>query len=248
MRRSIERNRGVEMKKISFNKLRSLDSASKEAYVTLRTNIEFSGSDISVIALTSTQPNEGKSVISFHLAKAFAEAGKKVLLLDTDIRKSVLLSRYEVDLEIYGLTHYLCGQQPLEEVVYDTNIDNLCILYSGQVAPNPTELLGGKKFEELIGKLREEYDIIVVDCPPLGSVIDAAVVAKLCDGSLLVVENNAVSYRMVQKVKKQLERSGTRILGCVMNKVDLHSHSYSYRYYNSYDAYDDYNAYDGDRI
>lgn len=222
------------MKKISFNKLKPQDSASKEAYVTLRTNIQFSGSDITVIALTSTQPNEGKSVISFNLVRAFAETGKKVLLLDTDIRKSVLVSRYEVDTEIYGLTHYLCGQQPLEEVVYDTNIENLHILHSGQVAPNPTELLGSKMFEQLLIRLREEYDIIIVDCPPLGIVIDAAVVAKFCDGSILVVESNAVSCRVLQKVQKQLEKSGTRILGCIMNKVE--PHSLSYKYYGYYDG------------
>ena len=108
--------------KVNFEKKEELDFKSNEAYKTLRTNISFSGDDIKVIALTSSVPNEGKSVVAFNLAQSLAEDGKKVLYIDADIRKSVTVVRYGVDIETKGLAHYLSGQAKLDEIIYETSI------------------------------------------------------------------------------------------------------------------------------
>lgn len=236
--------------KVNFEKKKELDFKTNEAYKTLRTNISFSGEDIQVIALTSSVPNEGKSAVSFHLAESLAEDNKKVLYIDADIRKSVTIARYGVDIETKGLSHYLTKQSELENVIYETNIKNFSIIFTGQVAPNPSELLGNSRFKKLIAYARENYDYVIIDCPPLGSVIDAAVVAKECDGAIIVVETDNVSYKIVQRVKKQLEQSGCKILGAVLNKVEMGGKGYGYygkgyygnyygRYYGNYGDYGD---------
>ena len=176
--------------KVNFEKKEELDFKSNEAYKTLRTNISFSGDDIKVIAITSSAPNEGKSAVSFNLANSLAEDGKKVLYIDADIRKSVTVVRYGVDIETKGLAHYLSGQAKLEQVLYETNVNNLSIIFTGQTAPNPSELLGNNRFKKMLEQVREEYDYVIIDCPPLGSVIDAAIVAKESDGAIIVIETD----------------------------------------------------------
>ena len=232
--------------KINFEKKEELDFKSNEAYKTLRTNISFSGDDIKAIAITSSVPNEGKSVVTFNLANSLAEDGKKVLYIDADIRKSVTVVRYGVDIETKGLTHFLSGQAKLDQVIYETNIDNLSIIFTGQTAPNPSELLGNDRFKKLLEEERENYDYIIIDCPPLGSVIDAAIVAKECDGAIIVIETDNVSYKVVQRVKKQLDQSGCRILGAVLNKVEMGGKGYYGKgYYGNYYGryYGDYGSY-----
>ena len=226
---------------IRFENIKDLDFKTNEAYKRVRTNITFSGEDIRVVAVTSSIPNEGKSEVSFRLAQAFAEDGKKVLYIDADIRKSVTVARYGVDRETKGLSHYLSGQtKNLEDVIYETNIDNLSMIFTGAKAPNPAELLGRPKFAKMIETLREQYDFIVIDCPPLGSVIDAVLVAKNCDGTVLVVESDNVSYKVVQNVKKQLDQSECKILGVILNKVQSGGKGYYGYYKGYYGYYDDY--------
>lgn len=232
--------------RVNFEKREKLDFKSNEAYKTLRTNISFSGDDVRVIALTSSIPNEGKSVVAFNLANSLAEDGKKVLYIDADIRKSVTVVRYGVDIETKGLSHYLSGQAKLDKVIYETNIDNLSVIFTGQTAPNPSELLGNDYFKKLVAEEREQFDYIIIDCPPLGSVIDAAVVAKECDGAIIVIETDNASYKIVQRVKKQLDQSGCRILGAVLNKVEMGGKGYYGKgYYGNYYGryYGDYGSY-----
>ena len=222
------------MKQISFTKLAELDNKTKEAYKTLRTNISFCGDEIKTIVYTSSVPNEGKSKVSFETAKALAEDGKKVLFIDADIRKSVTVARYDVDEEIVGLTHYLAGKIPLDDVIYETNIKHFHCIFTGANVPNPAELLGKSRLEKLIAAKREEYDYIIFDCPPLGSVIDAAIVAKHCDGAIIVVETDNISYRVVQQVRDQLQKSGCQLLGVVLNKVEMTGKGYYGKYYGGY--------------
>lgn len=222
------------MKHVNFTKLAELDNKVNEAYKTLRTNITFCGDEIKTITFTSSVPNEGKSKVSFETAKSLAEDGKKVLYIDADIRKSVMLARYDVDIEIIGLTHYLAGKNKLEEVIYETNIKNFHTIFIGASVPNPSELLGNRKFDKMIETVRESYDYVIIDCPPLGSVIDAAIISKKCDGAIIVVESDNVSYRLVQKVKDQLSKSGVRILGAVLNKVERQGKGYGYYGYGYY--------------
>lgn len=211
-----------------------LDSKSNEAYKALRTNIQFCGNNIKVIAFTSCVPNEGKSSVSFNLAVSFAEDNKKVVLIDADLRRSVLIGRYRVGEIERGLTHYLSGMNSLEEVLYRTDIANLDIIFAGSHSPNPAELLNNAHFTGMVDILREAYDYILIDTPPLGSVIDGAIVARICDGAVLVIEANSINHRFAQNVKSQLEKSNCRILGAVMNKVPVDTKGYYGRYYGKY--------------
>lgn len=218
--------------KLWFGKTEN-DYRVKEAFKTLRTNIEFCGEDVKAIAVTSCTPDEGKSSVAMETAKALAEAGKKTILVDADMRKSVLMGRYKTGAVKMGLSHCLAGKANFTDVVCKTNINNLYIIFAGCVSPNPSELLGKKRFASIIEGLRRVFDYVIIDTPPLGSVIDAAVVSKTCDGTVLVVENNAVSYRFVQRVKEQLDRASARVLGVVLNKVDMSAKGY-YGYYGKY--------------
>ena len=131
----------------------------------------------------------------------------------------------------------MSGQASIAEIIYRTNYENMDIIFSGSFAPNPSELLGQEAFGTLLGAVREHYDYIIVDTPPIGSVIDAAVIARYCDGGIFVIEPGVVSYKLAQKCIKQLEKSGCRILGAVMNKVDTKKDKYYSSYYKHYGGY-----------
>ena len=207
--------------KIEIGKLEKPDYARREAFNSLRTNIQFCGDDVKVITLTSCTPNEGKSLVALELCRSLAEAGKKVLLIDADIRKSVLVGRHSMKTKeaIRGLSHYLSGQEKLDNVVYETNIEGFDLVVAGPEVPNPTELLGNKYFDSLIQYGRDNYDYVIIDTPPLGSVIDTAVIAPKCDGAMIVISSGNISYKFVQDVKKQLEVTGIRILGVVQLQI-----------------------------
>ncbi len=224
----------MAMINISISKMLKLDYRTSEAYKTLRTNIEFCGKDVKVIALTSCTPGEGKSSVSVQLAASLAEAGKKVMFIDADLRKSVLLGRLRIHQNVKGLVHLLSGQGQLADVICMTDIPNLHMIFAGPVPPNPAELLGSKYFKKLLSSLREVYDYIIIDTPPLGSVIDSAVIAQECDGAALVLSANAISYKFAQDVKEQLEKSNCKILGVILNKVDMSGNSYYGKYYGKY--------------
>lgn len=209
------------------------DYRTREAFKTLRSNIEFCGEDVKVITVTSCTPNEGKSSVAMEMARAFAEAGSRTMLIDADMRKSVLVGRYKTGAVRMGLTHTLIGRASYTDVMCSTNVPKLYVTFSGPVPPNPSELLGSDKFASILKGLRTGFDYVIIDTPPLGSVIDAAVVAKNCDGTVLVIESNAISYKFAQKVKDQLDKTGSRILGVVLNKVDIDGRGY-YGHYGKY--------------
>lgn len=221
-------------------KTQKMDYSGSEAYKSLRTNLQFCGEDKKVIAITSCTPNEGKSSVTLNLAVSLAEAGKKVILIDADLRKSVLLGSTKVKESVKGLTHYLSRQAQLLDVVCATNINNMYIVYAGTVPPNPAELLGGNAFREMLVSFRKVYDYILIDTPPLGSVIDSAIVAEECDGSVMVIESGVIRYRFAQNVKGQLEKSNCPILGVVLNKVDMSKQGYYGKYYGKYGQYGKY--------
>ena len=199
----------------------------EEAIKTLRTNLQFSGKNNKVVLLTSSYGSEGKSDTSFQLAKELGKAGKKVLLIDADIRKSAYKVRYDIQEETEGLSQYLSGQiEHIDEIVYKTNYENMYIILAGPYAPNPTEILGDEQFGQLLKAARQVFEYVIVDTPPLGAVVDAAVIGQYCDGALIVIESGATSRRVVQKVKTQLEKSGCKVLGAVLNKVDINGRGY----------------------
>lgn len=225
------------MQTVRLKNIKKQGYTMKESLRALKTNIQFCGDDNRVILITSSIPNEGKSTVSFELARSLTESGKKVLLIDTDMRKSVLVGRLRAVAEkgeIKGLSHYLSGMNKMEDVVYVTDIDRLFMVFAGPSVPNPTEILEKVYFKELIEFGRKFFDYILVDCAPIGAAIDAAVVAKQCDGAVLVVGQGMSKARMIKGVLKQLEASGIRILGVVLNKVKMNKKGYGYGYHYGY--------------
>lgn len=228
---------------VTLNRIMKDDYHYNEAIKTLRTNIQFCGNGIKTIMLTSSLPDEGKSDITFAMASSLAQIRKKVVMIDADIRKSVLVSRYQLEREVSGLSQYLSGQRSLENVIYDTNIENFSMIFAGPYSPNPAELLEESLFGDMISKLKERYDYIIVDTPPMGNLIDGAIVARQCDGAVMVIESGSISYRLEQRVKGQLEKSGCRILGVVLNKVNMERNGYYSKYYGKYGKYSKYGHY-----
>lgn len=218
-----------------------LAKKSEEYYNSIRTNIQFSGSGIKTIVLSSVQPNEGKSTTSTNLAISFARAGYRTLLIDADTRNSVMTGTFKATERISGLTSYLSGNTELYQAISTTNVENLDMIASGKVPPNPTTLLQNANFNFLMDRVRESYDYVIIDSPPVGLVIDAAIIAQKCDASILVTESGAIKRKFVKKAKEQLEQSGAQFLGVILNKVDLTSESYgSYGGYGGYGNYGEY--------
>ena len=219
-----------------MNDPRKTDFMYEEAIKTLRTNIQFTGRNVKCILLTSCFPNEGKSDIAFQLAKEIGNIGKRVILVDADIRKSTFVSRYRIGRPVKGLSHYLCGTLEADGICYQTNYDNVDIIFAGSMVPNPSELLEEPALEELIQYLREQYDYILIDTPPIADMADAAIVAKWCDGAIMIIEDRRVSYRIAQKAKKKIVQTGCKFLGAVLNKVDMKKD----RYYGKNGSYGGY--------
>lgn len=229
------------MKEITINNSERLKYGRREAINSLKTNIGFAGTGIKVIEFTSVAPEEGKSTTSFDTARAYASSGSNVLFIDTDLRKSTLVKRFGIRAKggknsgaRKGLVHYLSGQCDIGEIVCKTNIDGLYMILPGAYSPNPAELLSGERFEELIREMKGIYDVVIIDTPPLGSVIDAAIIAPKCDGTILVVESGACNSKAAAEVVKQLDRTGCKILGCVLNKVPASAHTYAQKYKYKY--------------
>lgn len=222
------------MERIEVGKLVAKGFQVSEAIKILRTNILFSGTDLKAVALTSNSANVGKSTVSFQLAASMAQSGKRVLLLDVDLRNSVMLKRVKPNVNITGLSHYLSGMASMEELVQQTDVENLSLIFAGPRVPNAAELLGSKKFADLILALKQEYDYIFLDAAPLGQVIDCAVISPCVDGVLIVVDVMHNTFKLEQRVVAQLEKAGAKILGVVLNRVDFKDkHGYygkAYRY------------------
>ena len=209
-----------------------------ESLKTLRTNLMFSGPSVRVFGFTSFGPGEGKTTLSLQTAIAFAQTGKRVLLVDADLRKSVLAGQLRVRAKIEGLSHYLSGLSNVSELLRETDIPGLYIMFAGTRVPNSTELLGSENFARLIPALKEVFDYVVVDTAPVGQVIDCALMAPHMDGVVMVIDATRNSYKLERRVKNQLEKSGGKILGVVLNQVDLsHERGYYGRYYGDYNYY-----------
>ena len=217
-------------KKVSFNTASSKDYVSNEAFKALRTNLLFSGKDVKTIILTSANENEGKSTVSTELSKSLAEAGKKTLFIDADMRKSVILKNND---SVKGLSELLLDMCKVEDVIYSTQNENFDVMFSGHFPPNPVEILGSERFGALLEELKARYDYIIIDTPPVGVVIDAAVIAAACDGAIIVLAYRKTGRKEAIVATEQIRRSGCRILGAVLNEVEKSSGSYASKYYKS---------------
>ncbi|WP_047390395.1 CpsD/CapB family tyrosine-protein kinase [Exiguobacterium sp. ZWU0009] len=206
-----------------------------EQYRTIRTNIEFMAVDreIQAILVTSATQGEGKSTTSSNLAVAYAQQGKKVLIVDTDMRRPTVHYTFRVANGL-GLSSLLTRQAEKEKAILPTKVDNLSILTAGPIPPNPAELLSSRAMEHLVAQLREEFDIIIFDAPPLLQVADSRITSKLTDGVILVVGCTTSDRQRVLKAKEQLELAEAKILGVVLNRRELTDDS-AYQYYYSYE-------------
>ncbi|RAV21648.1 CpsD/CapB family tyrosine-protein kinase [Paenibacillus contaminans] len=204
-----------------------------EAYRTLRTNIEYSGiyREIKVIMVTSTQPGEGKSTTSVNLAAAFAQADKKVLVIDADLRKPTL-HHYFMKSNRVGLTGLLTDESVKQKAIMETDVEGLSVLTSGLLPPNPSEVLGSRKMDALLEKLRREYDIIVIDTPPTLAVTDSQIMSSKSDGVLLVIDSCKVKRDLAIKTLSNLKHVNARVLGVVLNNLNRKD-AESYYYYFS---------------
>ncbi|HGQ1962619.1 TPA: capsular polysaccharide biosynthesis protein Cps4D [Streptococcus pneumoniae] len=219
----------IAQKKLEFIK------KAEEYYNALCTNIQLSGDKLKVISVTSVNPGEGKTTTSVNIAWSFARAGYKTLLIDGYTRNSVISGFFKSREKITGLTEFLSGTADLSHGLCDTNIENLFVVQSGSVSPNPTALLQSKNFNDMIETLRKYFDYIIVDTAPIGIVIDAAIITQKCDASILVTATGEANKRDVQKAKQQLKQTGKLFLGVVLNKLDISVDKYGvYGFYGNY--------------
>lgn len=202
-----------------------------EQYRTIRTNIQYSSVDQEqrVIMVTSSGPAEGKSTTVANLAVTFAQLGKKVLLVDADLRKPTVHYTFGVN-NLFGFTTVLTKQRPLESVVRETEIQDLYVLTSGPIPPNPAELLISKSMEQFIEEAKEQFDYILFDTPPLLAVADPQILANQCDGSILVVFSERTEIEQAKKAKELLENAHSKLLGVVLNHKEAQKNDYYYYY------------------
>ncbi|MCH3965049.1 MAG: CpsD/CapB family tyrosine-protein kinase [Clostridium sp.] len=207
-----------------------------EAYRTLRTNIQFSSFDkkIQTIMLTSSGPGEGKSTTASNLAVVMAESGSSTILIDCDQRKPKLHKIFFTSNQA-GLSDVLADKIGFEDVVKDVGIENLSLLTSGTKPPNPAELLGSKKMGKFIEDLKNRYEYIIIDTPPIIAVTDAQLLSRYADGCLLVVASSQAERDAAVKAKQLLEKVNANILGTVLNKLEVREKGYYGYYYSYYD-------------
>ena len=190
-----------------------------EQYRTIRTNLEFTsiGQKLQMITVTSASNGEGKSTTAANLAVVYAQLGKRVLLIDCDLRKPTAHFTFKTSAHA-GLSTILVGRIPLDRAIQKTEVARLSILAAGPVPPNPTELVASERMTELLEDVRRDYDIVILDAPPMMQVADARLLANVSDGTILVIGCENSDRQLVLKAKEQLERTGTHMLGLVLNK------------------------------
>lgn len=213
-----------------------LDYVCNEAMNTLCTNLSYCGKDIRKIMITSRYAGEGKSYIAMNLLRTFSQLGKRTVLIDTDLRASGIQSDYRLRYSTqshYGLSEYLSGICGLEEAVYQTNLPNTYMIPAGHEAPNPLQLLDTRLMGELIEQLAEQFDVVLVDTPPVGVLADAVALAKFCDGALLVVGYCKGKQQEIGDAVENIKQTGCKVLGAVFNGVKFNSMSNRHYYYSS---------------
>lgn len=221
------------MKQAKLNQMQPLDYTCEEALNSICTSLTFAGRELKKIVFTSQDPSDGKSWMTMHIAVMLAQRGRRILLIDADLRRSALVNRHKIHFEgkQTGLAHYLTGQCSLEDCIYETNYYGMCFLPVGRDVANPVTLLDTPYFTDMLDTLAKQFDFVIIDAPPVGVVVDAAEIAGACDGSVIVVQYNKTHLRDIAECKRQMEQSGTPVLGCIINKVDTDSLS-AKKYYN----------------
>ena len=220
-----------------MNKMRHLitnlnpKSPISEQYRTIRTNIQFSSVDeeLRSILFTSSGPGEGKSMTTANIAVTYAQQGKKVLLIDADLRKPTVHYTFRLD-NLKGLSNVLVGDVLLEEAIHTTSIDHLDVISSGPVPPNPSELLGSRKMRAILERAKQQYDLVIFDTPPVLAVTDAQIMADFVDGAMLVVRSKVTELDAATRAVEALKPAKARLLGTVLNDREKKGSNYYYYY------------------
>lgn len=202
-----------------------------EQYRTIRTNVQYSSIDkeLKTLMVTSSGPAEGKSTTAANLAVVFAQLGKKVLLVDADLRKPTVHRSFGVN-NLFGFTTVLTKQATLASTVLDTEEKDLYILTSGPIPPNPAELLSSKSMEQFIEEAKEQFDYVLFDTPPLLAVADPQILANKVDGSIYVVFSGKTEIDQAKKAKELLLNAQSKLVGVVLNHKELKNNEYYYYY------------------
>ena len=216
-----------------------LDYAGEEAINAICSSITFAGKNMKRVLITSCGANEGKTFTALQIAIGMTRRGAHVLLIDADLRLSVMRAKYDIhyDGQPTGLAHLLSGQCSMEDAVYHTNIPNLDLLPDGASIKTPLSLLTSQEFDILMEVVGKNYDLVIVDTPPLGAVVDAAEISRRCDGGMMVLEYNKTHGKALKEAVSLLRQTGTPVLGCVVNKVIVNrigKSRYSYYYGSKY--------------
>lgn len=213
-----------------------LDYISAEGMNSLITNISYCGPNIRTIMITSRYSSEGKSYVSMNLMRSMAALGRRVVVVDADLRASGIQMDYSLRTAtgtLLGLSDYLSGHCKLENALYQTNIPNAWMIPAGHEAPNPLQLLDTDTMKQLMEGLASNFDVVLVDTPPVGILVDGVALAKHCDGALLVVAYRHGKQREIGDVVESIKQTGCRVLGAVMNEVRFKNLSNKHYYYNS---------------
>lgn len=225
------------MNKIKMDSIQELPYAVEESINRLRINVSFLGNEIKKIMVVSTLPNEGKSFVTMQMWKQMANAGSKSVLVDADMRNSVLVKKNDMERqdgkEMKGLVNYLAEDFSLDEVIYESPFENGYIIPNVENIINPSMLLESDKFGNMLNELSKDYRYVFVDAPPLGLVSDAEKIGSMCDGAILVIRSGEITRAEVKNSIKQLERSGCKILGVVLNRATDLKNKYSKQKYYS---------------
>ena len=232
------------MNQINISRFPKLDYACNEAMNTLCTNLFYCGDEIHSVLITSRYEQEGKSGVAMNVIRTLASYGKRVVLVDADLRRSVMHVRWQFTLDSkgrnpQGLAHYLAGNASLDDVTYKTDLDTGFIIPTFRTIANPTLLLQSDRFQQLLDRLGQEYDVVLVDTPPLGSVADGLQIAAHCDGAILVVRGGVTPRRIISSSLMQLKSINCPVLGTVLNRVKMENSPYYYKYarYGYYSNY-----------
>ncbi len=215
--------------------------ATREAYKSLRTNVMFSlpGSDSKCIGVVSANRGEGKSTVAINLGISFAQNKKKVIIVDCDMRLPTIASKIGIN-QKPGLSNYLAGNEDIQgEIIQSVPEYGIDVLTAGDVPPDPTMLLGSQQMDSLVTLLKEYYDYVILDFPPVNIVTDAVILSHTVDGYLIVIRHNLTEFKMVRETFRQMDFSDAKVLGVVYNGKGGHSKYYrrnykSHYYYNEY--------------
>jgi len=231
------------MNALAFHQFPPLSYPCGEAVNMLCTNLSFSGENVKRLMVTSCHASEGKSYLSMNIMRTMAKLGRRVVMVDCDLRRSTITQHYDIRFQdsehTRGLSHYLAGMAEERDILYETNIPGAYLLPVGTNVTNALPLLNSARFQTLMQSLGEQFDYVIADAPPIGLVIDAAQIAKYCDGTLLVVGYNTVRRQELLDATAQIAQTGCPILGTVINMVEYdhflrRKYAYKSYYYNGY--------------